>query len=174
MPDKRIVLVLWADDCDEMAALSFVTILRRQGVRVKLVGAIAGRAEGVSGVALMPDITLEQAIPLAGQASAVIVPGGIGALHRLDNDPRVRDLLRRAVAHQAFLISSPEAGPELTALLAGEHNEPLVASYPDDRRVLEFADRLGERLALSPPFVGAYPRGRPSGQAQGRAPTLKL
>jgi len=148
VPDNRIVLVLWADDCDEMAALSFVTILRRQGVRVKLVGAIAGRAAGASGVALLPDITLGQAIPLADQTSAVIVPGGIGTLHRLDNDPRVRDLLRQAAAHRALLISSPEAGPALTTLLAGAHSDPLVVAYPADRGVLDFADRLGERLAV--------------------------
>ncbi len=147
MPDNRIVLVLWADYCDEIAATIFVTTLRKQGVRVKLVGAFAGRADGVSGIALLPDITLEQAIPLAGQASAVIVPGGIGALHRLDNDPRVRDLLRRAAARQALLISSTEAAPELATLLADEQISPTVVCYPDGWGMIELAHRLGERLS---------------------------
>jgi putative intracellular protease/amidase len=146
MQNNRTALVFWIDYCDEIAATTFVTALRRQGVRVKLVGADMGRVVGSNGIALLPDITLEQAIPLADQASAVIVPGGISAVHKLDNDPRVRKLLNRAYAQQALFISSADAVAELATLLAGECPNPRVVSYPDGWEVIEFARQLGERL----------------------------
>ncbi|MCX6028746.1 MAG: DJ-1/PfpI family protein [Chloroflexi bacterium] len=148
MQGNRTALVFWSDYCDEMAATAFVTVLRKQGVRVKLVGADMGRVVGSNGIALLPDITLEQAIPLADQVSAVIVPGGISAVRKLDNDPRVRKLLNRAYAQRALFISSAEAISELATLLAGEHPNPLVVSYPDGWEVIDFARQLGERLVL--------------------------
>ncbi len=148
MQSNRTALVFWSDYCDEMAATTFVTVLRKQGVRVKIVGAALGRVVGSNGIALLPDITLEQAIPLADQASAVIVPGGISAVRKLDNDPRVRKLMNRAYAQHALFISSADAVSELATLLAGEHPNPLVVSYPDGWEMIEYAHQLGERLVL--------------------------
>ena len=173
MKGNRTALVFWSDYCDEMAATTFVTALRKQGVRVKLVGVAMGWAAGSSGIALLPDITLEQAIPLADQASAVIVPGGISAVRKLDNDPRLRQLLNRAYAQQALFISSADAVSELATLLAGEHPNPLVVSYPDGWEMIEFARQVGEKL-VRPAARVTRQSGRPAYQLHNLAWSARL
>ena len=62
------VLVLWAERFDEAAATIFVTVLREAGLRVKVVGLTPPPVSGAHGLALVPDLSLDQALPLAALA----------------------------------------------------------------------------------------------------------
>lgn len=146
MLDKGTILVLWTTDFDEVAATTLTTAFRKSGIRVKLVGLAHGGAIGASGLTLVPDITLEQATSLADRAAIVIVPGTEGAVRRLDNDPRIRELLKRAHANHAIFITSAEAMQAVTALVGGQGTPLAVEPYPTDQRMVEFANCLAAAL----------------------------
>lgn len=147
MLDKSMVLVLWTNFFDEMAATALATAFRKSGVRVKLVGLVHGGATGASGLTLVPDVTLEQAIATGDRATVVVIPGSMGAVRRLDNDPRVRELLSRAHANHAVFVTSVEATHELTALVRGQDVPLAIEPYPADQGMIEFADRLAATLS---------------------------
>lgn len=146
MLDKGMVLVLWTTDFDEVAATTLTTAFRKSGIRVKLVGLAHGGAIGASGLTLVPDITLEQAMSLADRAAIVIIPGTEGAVCRLDNDPRIRELLNRAHANHAIFVTSAEATETVTALVGGQDTPSAIEPYPADQRIIEFANCLTAAL----------------------------
>jgi hypothetical protein len=142
MLDKGMVLVLWTNYFDEVAATSLVTAFRKLGIRVKLVGLSHRGATGASGLTLVPDVTLEQAIAIANRATVVVMPGTQSAVQRLDNDPRVRDLLSRAYANQATFVTSAEAAQAVMALVGAQDAHLAIEPYPANKDMIEFADRL--------------------------------
>lgn len=147
MHNNSIVLVLWCDAFDELAATSFTTTLRRAGLRVKLVGLSFARSTGAGGIALVPEITLEQAMSLCDLASAVILPAGAGAIRRMNDDPRPGELISRTCQRHAVLVTSSEAAGALAELVARCGAAPVVLTYPNNLTVIEFALRLAEHLA---------------------------
>ena len=60
---KKYVFVLWGDGFDEATATTFVTELREVGLPVKIVSLTAHQPKGKRGVALVSDLTLDQALP---------------------------------------------------------------------------------------------------------------
>ena len=148
MRDDRIVLVLWSDGFDEMAAAAFVTAPRKLGVRVKLVSLSRSRIVGANGLELVPDATLEQVASQVDRVRAVVVPGNAGAVRRLDDDPRVRELLCQVDARDAVFITSADAAPELVRLLDHQGTGRAVATYSDSVAAVGLAQQLAEKLIV--------------------------
>lgn len=98
------IFVLWGEQCEEATTAIFVSELRAAGLLVKLVGLSGLHAGGIHGLALTPDMTLSQALPLARLASCVVIPCPPSTLHRLAGDPRLQEFLLAAQAHHATLI----------------------------------------------------------------------
>ncbi|NJN98486.1 MAG: DJ-1/PfpI family protein [Anaerolineales bacterium] len=71
---RDYVFVLWADQFEEAPATIFVTELREAGLRVKVVGATPAPISGLHGLALVPDLTLDQALTLLAQVICLIIP----------------------------------------------------------------------------------------------------
>ncbi len=92
-PRDPFVMVLWASKFDELTAAVFVALLRDAGVRVKLVGLAGGWAAGLRGLGLVPDLTLDEALPFGDAASCIVIPCRSLDVRRLARDPRVRELL---------------------------------------------------------------------------------
>ncbi len=109
MVQDKLAFVLWADRFDETIAALFVAELRKAGLRVKLVSLAGQPSSGAYGLTLVPDLTLEQALPLAQQASCVVIPCGDAGLKRLKSDPRL----------QEFLVQTHEAGVPFVVNQAG-------------------------------------------------------
>ncbi|PKO23779.1 MAG: hypothetical protein CVU38_02225 [Chloroflexi bacterium HGW-Chloroflexi-1] len=149
MKNNGLVLILWADYFDEMAATAFVTILRQMGMRVKLVSPTHNRIVGANGLVLAPDVTLDQVIPLADQVIAVIVPGKASAVRRLDDDPRVHELLCQIDDNHAVFVTNADAAPELVLLLGRQGTSQAVATYTDSLAAVELAQQLAEKLTTS-------------------------
>lgn len=86
------VLVPLAQGCEELEAVTIVDLLRRAGIEVVTAGLADGPVTASRGVVLVPDTTLDEA--LKQDFDMVVLPGGMPGADHLDDDPRVRDLLR--------------------------------------------------------------------------------
>lgn len=135
--------VLWADRFDEVAAVVFVAELRRVGLRVKLVGLPGPSFVGRHGLALTPDLTLDETLALAERAACVVVPCDSPAMQRLANDPRLAELLAQADAHGAKVI----VGPDASAALAEFSPQPGWSVYSRSQSFYRQARRLARQVA---------------------------
>ncbi|MCB0186293.1 MAG: hypothetical protein KDE31_18625, partial [Caldilineaceae bacterium] len=62
---QHCCLVLWGEQCDEIAVVLFVTQLRAAGLRVWLVGIGSKRNSGAHGLSIATDLALDEALTLA-------------------------------------------------------------------------------------------------------------
>ncbi len=143
---NRYVLVLWADQFEEVPAAIFVTELRNAGLRVKVVGLTSRPSSGSHGLALTPDLTLDQALAQASQAICLIIPQTVQGLHRLNHEPRLQKFFDLAYYHGARLVigapGSPSPGEKVDLL-------PPAAQwmlYPEGEALLKFARVLADLL----------------------------
>jgi hypothetical protein len=114
------VFVLWGDNFEEATAVIFVTELRRTGRLVKLVGLHPPPINGARGVALVPDLMLDQA-------------------------PRLGEFFCRAHSNKAkFVIGPPnETNVADLELIPDPQN---VITYADSDGLNEFVRELARYL----------------------------
>ncbi len=144
-----LVLVLWAPRFDELAATVFVTALREAGLKVKLVSLSRRFAGGSHGLGLVPDLSLEEVLPLAGAVTCIVLPCGAGDVRSLAADPRVRDLLWLARSQHAQVVVSAGSDAILTELdLVAPSNGSLV-TYLLDKDLPLFATALAGTLSFA-------------------------
>lgn len=139
----RYVFVLWAKNFDEMAATIFVIELRRAGLRVKLVSLTHHPVGGAHGLAFVPDLTLEHALPLAGQSSCVIIPASLQIARQLKTDPRLREFFAQAGLNHSRFVVGPLADGEISELFALSA-EAAISYCPQPEQLI----RLARELAL--------------------------
>lgn len=113
--------ILLADGFETAEALTVADVLRRAGVRTRLVSTM-GTTDVISGqqIQITADETLGD-LDLA-EFGCVVVPGGMPAVRRLRADKRVAALLTDAMANPDVTVAAICAGPSLLAelgLLAG-------------------------------------------------------
>jgi hypothetical protein len=140
------VLIIWGDGFDEAVAAVFTTELRRAGLPVKVVGLMGRQATGVHGLLLGADLTLSDALPIAHQAIGVILPCTAATMRRIDNDPRVYDLLQQACANDAMLMiqhTSVLSESRIKHLVTSEHS---VSLYGDTDNLTAYARNLAAAL----------------------------
>lgn len=142
MTQDKIAFILWADRFDETLAALFVAELRKARLRVKLVSLAGQPSSGAYGLTLVPDLTLEQALPMAQQASCVVIPCGDAGLKRLKNDPRLQEfLVQTHNAGATFVLhQSGAADLEQCAWPFASRPEPVV--YSDGEDALEAVRRV--------------------------------
>ncbi len=148
MPKTRDhVFVLWGDKFEEAAAAIFVTELREAGLRVKVVGLTARRISGAHGLALAPDLTLDQALSLAAGAICLIIPYTSRGIKRLKNDPRLRKFFSRAGSNKAKFVIGQLNGIDIAevGLFPTATNNLLI--YPDHEDLVGFARQLAGLLS---------------------------
>jgi hypothetical protein len=142
------VFVIWGDNFDEAAAAIFITELRRAGLRVKVVGLTQQAMRGTHGMAILPDLTLEEALLLATQARYIIIPCPAPHLKRLRNEPRLRQFFDLCHTNQARFIVNQTGHSELAALelLPPAALEQLLV-YPGGADLVSFANGLAGLVA---------------------------
>ena len=141
---KKYVFVLWGDGFDEATATTFVTELREVGLPVKIVSLTAHQPKGKRGVALVSDLTLDQALPLAAHARCIIIPADARWENRYSQDPRFSDLCLQANGHQATFVVGKNHPSEKLFLNPQEYNNILI--YPPKKEILAFAQGLAAQL----------------------------
>jgi len=140
------VFVLWGKRFHEAEAAIFVSVLRESGLRVKVIGLTPYQLGGVHGLALVPDLTLDQALSLARQAICVVIPATLPGLKRLQNDPRVRDFFRQADHQRARFVVGAVDQTELAKLAWFPSSNERVIFYPPCEDLVAFAQELAGLL----------------------------
>jgi putative intracellular protease/amidase len=146
---KDYVFVLWGSEFEEMTATIFVTELRRAGLWVKVVGLTRRRSNGVCGLALVPDLTLEEALPLACHTICVVIPCGWPNLKRLKNDPRLPDFFDQAHTNQAKFVIGPLREADLVKLKLFPITSDNVMVYPHQEDLVGFVHELAGLLSTN-------------------------
>lgn len=86
------IMVLIAEGCEEIEALTPVDILRRAGLTVDMVSIQAGReVRGSHGILFLTDLLMNE-VDLEAY-DAVILPGGAPGYQNLKNSPRVKEII---------------------------------------------------------------------------------
>jgi len=120
------VLVPLAQGCEELEAVTIIDLLRRAGIEVTSAGLDAGSVTASRGVTLIPDTDLESA--LKSNYDMIVLPGGLPGADHLDNDERIRSILK-IMADDNKYTAAICAAPKVLAnagVLAGK----TVTSYP--------------------------------------------
>jgi len=154
MAAAHYIFVLWGSNFNEAAATIFVTELRQAGLRVKVVGLDGDSPVGVNGLALVPDMPLSKALPLAKRARCVIVPCDACQWQRIHDDPRLTDFLLQSQQCGARLISeggqtvhAPPADVLRPAVAAhSDESKPTISHYPSPEMLTFFVRALAESL----------------------------
>ncbi|MBV7326852.1 hypothetical protein KFU94_01045 [Chloroflexi bacterium TSY] len=143
------IFVLWGDKFEEAPAALFTIKLREAGLRVSVVG-LGGRcAEGIHGLTLYSDLTLDQALLRANKATCIIIP--CRSIHRLGNAPRIRDLIYQAHRSNAKFVIGQVDESNRTYQNFFPVSTPEIAIYPDDiEEQVRFIDQIASLLQGSP------------------------
>jgi len=128
MPKELIphVLVPLAQGCEELEAITIIDLLRRAGIEVTSAGLDVGSVTASRGVKIIPDTDLDSA--LKNNYDMIVLPGGLPGADHLDNDDRIRSVIKR-MASDGKYTAAICAAPKVLAnagVLAGK----TATSYP--------------------------------------------
>ena len=104
------VLVPLAPGCEELEAVTVITILRRAGIEVTSAGLLPGPVQGSRGTVLLPDTILDEALHC--DYDMVVLPVGMPGSENLKNDVRIITLLKTMAAagkYTAAICAAPMA-----------------------------------------------------------------
>lgn len=130
------VLVPLAQGCEELEAVTIIDLLVRAGVEVVTAGLEEGPVTASRGVVLLPQMTLEQA--LERDYDMVVLPGGMPGATNLENDLRLRELLRTMAANGKFTAAICAAPRALAS--AGVLSGKRATSYPGHLDKMDLPD----------------------------------
>lgn len=109
------ILVLWGSDFNELDAITFVTVLRRAGLRTKIVAVDGAGRAGSLGIAILPDLSLRQSLDLMEATRCIVVPCHPRYWKRLAEDPNYGALMQAAAACNVVTIVNSH-GPDVEAV----------------------------------------------------------
>ena len=124
------VLVLLAQGCEELEAITIIDLLRR--AQIEVVSASLDEGEKVNpvtasrGVVIIPDMTLDQA--LRQEFEMVVLPGGLPGADHLQADARVIALIQQMQQKQKA-VAAICAAPRVLAH-AGIVSDKTITAYP--------------------------------------------
>ena len=120
------VLVLLAQGCEELEAVTVIDLLRRAGIDVVTAGLDDKPVVASRRTTIMPDASLATA--LVGHFDMVVLPGGMPGAQNLADDVRVIDLVKRMAGAGKFTCAIC-AAPMVLAK-AGLLRDKRATSYP--------------------------------------------
>lgn len=120
------VAVLLADGFEEIEAITIIDILRRADILVATAGLHTGEITGAHEIRIMPKTTIDNII--SDDFDMIVLPGGQPGTTNLNNDPRVKSLLKK-FASQNKLLGAICAAPSVLAE-AGLLNGKQATSFP--------------------------------------------
>ncbi len=106
------VLVPLAQGCEELEAVTIIDLLRRAGISVVSAGLDREPVVASRGTRLLPDTTLDEA--LEHDYDMVVLPGGQPGADNLNNDTRIRELLKK-MANSGKFTAAICAAPAVLA-----------------------------------------------------------
>lgn len=130
------VLVPLAQGCEELEAVTIIDLLRRAKIEVVTAGLNDEPVVASRGVRLIPDISIDDAIDL--NFDMIVLPGGLPGAEHLDNDPRIKSLLKK-MANDEKYTAAICAAPKVLAN-AGILSNKKATSYPGFLENLDLPD----------------------------------
>ncbi|MEM7126388.1 MAG: hypothetical protein AAF702_08695 [Chloroflexota bacterium] len=140
---KEVNLVLWGDGGDEATTVLFVTLFRTEGLPVKVVGLGGTQGRGRSGLVLVPDMTLGEALSLTEAARYILFPFDGNNLRRFVIDPRLQQFIDDAQAHGSTFIQSDQVTDDSQhpTLFSQNYSEQTLL-YPQGQALYSFIQQL--------------------------------
>ncbi len=139
-------VVLWGASFEETVAVIFIAAFRQAGLPVQVIGLIGPQAAGVHGLALHPDISLSDGLPLASQTNCVLIPCNATVTRRIENDPRLLTFFAEAALNDALFIVSEGNAIAMTSL----YNLPIppvrIVTYATHQNLIELARTIVGQL----------------------------
>lgn len=120
------VLVPLAQGCEELEAVTIIDLLRRAQIDVITAGLDKQTVTASRGVKLVPDTDLDTA--LKQDYDMIVLPGGLPGADHLDNDPRIKTLLKKMASNKKFTAAICAAPKALAN--AGVLEGKRATSYP--------------------------------------------
>lgn len=120
------VLVLLAQGCEELEAVTVIDLLRRAQIEVITAGLAPGPVTGSRRTVLVPDTTLDEVTNQ--EFDMVVLPGGQSGATNLERDPRVLQLLKR-MARAGRYTAAICAAPRVLAV-AGLLDGKRATAFP--------------------------------------------
>lgn len=105
-------LVLLAQGCEELEAVTVIDLLRRSNTQVTVAGLKAGPVLASRGTVILADMTLDEA--RRDQYDMVVLPGGLPGADHLMNDPRVITLVQSMLQAERY-VAAICAAPKVLA-----------------------------------------------------------
>lgn len=130
------VLVPLAQGCEELEAVTIIDLLRRAKIEVVTAGLNDEPVVASRGVRLIPDISIDDAIDQ--NFDMIVLPGGLPGAEHLDNDPRIKSLLKK-MANDEKYTAAICAAPKVLAN-AGILSNKKATSYPGFQENLDLPD----------------------------------
>lgn len=140
------VLVPLAQGCEELEAVTIIDLLRRAGIDVITAGLDDRPVSASRGVTLVPDTDIDTA--LQEDFDMVVLPGGKGGAENLDNDPRIKELLKKMANDEKYTAAICAAPTVLAG--AGLLDGKQATSYPGFLEKMQLADT---RISNAPVVV---------------------
>lgn len=128
------VLIPLAPGFEELEAVTLIDLLRRAQIEVVTASLVDGPVTGSRGTRLLADQTLDTA--LGEHYDMLVLPGGQPGATNLENDARIKTLLKKMAAAGQFTAAICAAPKVLAAagLLDGKH----AVCYPKAISPIEF------------------------------------
>ena len=125
MQDKSVIVLL-AEGCEEIEAVTVIDLLRRANIKVVAASLEPGVIKASRGVVLVPDMTLDEALNQV--FDMVVLPGGMPGSRHLMHDERVLNLVKHYAAQGRWVAAICAAPMVLHA--AGLLKGRRVTSFP--------------------------------------------
>ncbi len=120
------VLVPLAQGCEEIEAVTVIDLLRRAGIEVISAGLTEGPVRASRGVALIPDMSLNEALKV--DFDMIVLPGGMPGSEHLKNDTRIINLMQQMASAGKYVAAICAAPMALHA--AGLLENRTATSFP--------------------------------------------
>ena len=141
--------VLLAPGFEEIEAVTIIDVLRRAQIETVAVAVGSKSVQGSHGIALLGDVTLEQAA--TEPWDVVVLPGGMPGAKNLRDSPEVQALIRAQLAAKGRLAAICAAPIALSA--AGALQGRKATSYPSFQGELSCAEYLEDPVVVDGPII---------------------
>ncbi len=131
------VFVLWGERFEKPIATLCIARLRKAGLTVKIVGLRSHSSIGTHGIALVPELPLQDALLQASRAACIIVPCTSPYVGHIDNDPRVRRLFAAAQANGARFVTGLATTEDLAVFPVPVHQVTVCWDHEEWMAVVD-------------------------------------
>lgn len=140
------ILVLWGEYFDEVAATIFTVTLRQAGLCVKVVGVNGLLAAGRNGLTLHADLALSEVVTWLQDTFCLVLPCGQAAVKRMENDPRIHDLVASAAQNGAKFVVQDQCVVKSSTLDLRMVSKQDIVTYARVENLITLAKEVANAL----------------------------